>query len=79
MTSSNERCPTCDGTGFVARHDQRYPCPTCSPSSDGGGPYFAADDPEQSRARRIARVAVCAMAAAALVAVLAMLINALWH
>jgi hypothetical protein len=79
MTSSEERCPTCDGTGFVTRDDQRYPCPTCSPRSDVGGPHLTAEGRDQSNALRIARAAAYLMGAAALVAVLALVMNALWH
>ena len=79
MTASEERCPTCDGNSFVARDGQRYACPTCSPRSDGGGPYLEADDPDQGSALRIARSAAYVMGAVALVAVFALLINALWH
>jgi len=56
MPSSHDRCPTCNGSGFIARGDQRYPCPTCSPSSGASGPYLAAD-PDESSALRIARSA----------------------
>jgi hypothetical protein len=79
MPSSDDRCPTCDGSGFVTRGDQRYPCPTCSPTSDAGGPYLAADDPLHSNALWITRSAAYVLGAAALVAVLAIVIKALWH
>jgi ribosomal protein S27AE len=78
MTSSGDRCPTCDGSGFVARGDQRYPCPTCSPSSSASGPYLAAD-PDDRSALHIARSAACGLGAAALIAVLALVLKALWH
>jgi hypothetical protein len=79
MTSSEERCPTCDGTGFVTRDDQHYSCPTCSPRSDVGRPHLTAEGGNQSHALRIARTAAYLMGAAALVAVLALLLSALWH
>jgi hypothetical protein len=78
MPSSDDRCPTCDGSGFVARSDQRYPCPTCSPMSDASGPYLAAD-PDESGAVRVARLAAYGLGAAALIAVLALVVKALWH
>ena len=79
MTSSEERCPTCDGIGSVARNNQRYSCPTCPPKSDASGPYLAGGAPDHSGALRIARSAAYVMGAAALVAVVAVVIKALWH
>jgi len=79
MISTEERCPTCDGSGFVARNDQRFSCPTCSPRSDVGGPYLIPNDPHHSSALHIARSAAYVVGAGALVAVLALLITALWH
>jgi hypothetical protein len=76
MSSSDDRCPTCDGSGFVARSDQRYPCPTCSSTSDASGPYLAADPDESVH---IARSAAYGLGAAALIAVLALVLKALWH
>jgi hypothetical protein len=78
MPSSDDRCPTCDGSGFVARGDQSYPCPTCSPTSNAGGPYLAAD-PDQSNALSVVRSAAYGLGTAALIAVLMLLIKALWH
>jgi hypothetical protein len=78
MPSSDDRCPTCDGSGFVARSDRRYPCPTCSPTSDASGPYLAAD-PAKGSAVHIARSAAYGLGAAALIAVLALVLKALWH
>ena len=78
MTSSDDRCPTCNGSGLIARSDQRYPCPTCSPS-DASWPYLAADEPDDSSALRMARSAAYGLGAAALIAVLALVIMALWH
>jgi len=75
MTLSDDRCPTCDGSGFVVRNDQRYPCPTCSAGSAASGPYLA----DHSSALRIARSAAYVIGAAAIVAVLALVIKALWH
>jgi hypothetical protein len=79
MTSSDDQCPTCGGSGFVIRNDQRYPCPTCSPASGASGPYLAADKPNDSSALRIARSAAYGLGAAALIAVLALVLKALWH
>jgi len=79
MILSDDRCPTCDGSGFVVRSDQRYPCPTCSAGSAASGPYLAAGNPDRSSALRIARSAAYVIGAAALVAVLALVIKALWH
>ena len=79
MTSNDDRCPTCDGSGFVVRNDQRYLCPTCSPTSDASRPYLAADNPDRSSALRIARSAAYVMGAAALVAVVALVVKVLWH
>jgi hypothetical protein len=78
MPSNDDQCPTCDGSGFVARGDQRYPCPTCSPTSDAGGPYLAAD-PDQSNALSVVRSVAYGLGAAALIAVLVLVIKALWH
>jgi hypothetical protein len=78
MPSSDDQCPTCDGSGVVARGNQRYPCPTCSTASDASGPYLAAD-PRESRAIHIARSAAYGLGAAALMAVLALVLKALWH
>jgi hypothetical protein len=48
MTLSEAHCPTCDGTGFVSRNNQRAPCPTCSPASNGSVPYLAPHIPDHS-------------------------------
>jgi hypothetical protein len=79
MPSSDDRCPTCDGSGFVARNDQRYPCPTCSSASDANGPYLADDEYDKSSAVHIARSAMYGIGAAVLIAVLALVLKALWH
>jgi hypothetical protein len=77
MTLSEERCPTCDGSGFVSR-DERFACPTCSPTSNVSAPYVVADNPDQSNALRIMRWAAYLVGAAALIALLALLIKLLW-
>jgi hypothetical protein len=79
MTLSEERCPTCDGSGFVARNNQRAPCPTCSQASNTTTPYLATGAPYDSSALRIVRSAAYLVGAAALVAALALLIKVLWH
>jgi hypothetical protein len=79
MTSSEERCPTCDGTGFVSRNDQRTPCPTCSPAGNGSAPYLAPNESDRSGALRTVRSAAYAVGAAAVLAVSAFLIKVLWH
>jgi ribosomal protein S27AE len=78
MTLTEERCPTCDGSGFVARNGHRSACPTCSPTSSVSAPYVAPSDPDQSSALRILRWAAYLVGTAALVAVLALLIKQLW-
>jgi hypothetical protein len=79
MTLSEERCPTCDGSGFVERNNQRAPCPTCSHASNSTTPYLAPDAPYESSALRIVRSAAYLVGAVALVAALALLIKVLWH
>ena len=79
MTSSEERCPTCDGTGLVSRNDQRTPCPTCSPEGNGSAPYLAPNKSDRSGALRIVRSAAYAVGAAAVLAVMALLIKVLWQ
>jgi hypothetical protein len=79
MTLGAERCPTCDGSGLVARNEQRYRCPTCSPASDAGAPYSAIYGGGDGSALRFIRSAVYAVGAAGVVAMLALLIRALWH
>ena len=79
MTLSEERCPTCDGSGVVSRGDQRFACPTCSPTTNGRGPYLTpADFHDQSNALRIVRWAAYLVGAVAFLAVLALMIRALW-
>ena len=73
MPSSDDRCPTCDGSGFVARNDQRYPCPTCSPTGDVSGPCLAAV-PDESSALSIARSAAHGLGLAALIAAMVMVL-----
>ena len=81
MSSSEERCPTCDGSGFLVRGDQRYPCPTCSLAKDTGAPYLAPAPhrPDDVDALGIVRSAAYVVGAVAFFAVLALLIKALWH
>jgi len=80
MTSSDHRCPTCDGSGFVTRNDQRYPCPTCTPTTDIGRPYLTADEPDPSSGPlQIARSVAYGFGAAALIALLALIVKILWH
>jgi hypothetical protein len=79
MPSSDDRCPTCDGSGSVTRNDKQYPCPTCSPTTDIGRPYLSADEPAPSSPFHMARAAAYGLAAAALIAVLAIVVRALWH
>src|SRR5262245_14954098 len=74
MTLGEERCPTCDGSGVVARNDQRYPCPTCSPS-DAGAPYSAIHGADHGAAPRMVRSAAYALGAAGVVAMLALLLK----
>jgi hypothetical protein len=79
MTSSEERCPTCDGSGFVMRGDQRLPCPTCSPTNSTSEPYLARNGSGETLASRVFRWAAYIVGAAALVAAIALLIKLLWH
>jgi hypothetical protein len=79
MTLGAERCPTCDGSGFVARNHQRYHCPTCSPSSAAGAPHSAIYGGDHRSALRIVLSAVYAVGAAGVVAMLGLLLKALWH
>jgi hypothetical protein len=78
VTLSEVRCPTCDGSGFVARNDQRFPCPTCSPTGGVSAPYLAPNEREDGVALRIFRRAAYAVGAAALIALFALLITLLW-
>jgi DnaJ-class molecular chaperone len=79
VTLREERCPTCDGTGSIARDNQQYPCPTCSPSSEESVPYLAPNDSHDSSALRLARTAAYVVGVAAVVAVMALLIKAAWQ
>src|SRR5262245_2605227 len=79
MPSSDDQCPTCDGSGFVVRNEQQYPCPTCSPTTDIGRPYLTADETAPSSPFHIARSVAYGLGAAALFAVLALVLRALWH
>jgi len=79
MTLSEERCPTCDGSGFVARNNQRAPGPTCSHASNTTTPYPTPDAPYDGGALRFVRSTAYLVGAAALVAALALLIKVLWH
>jgi len=79
MPSSDDRCPTCDGSGSVTRNDQQYPCPTCSPTTDIGRPYLTAEEPGPSSPFRIARSVAYGLGVAAIIGVLAILIKTLWH
>jgi DnaJ-class molecular chaperone len=78
MTSSDDRCPTCDGSGFVARNDQQYPCPTCSLATDTGKPHLTAE-PDGSGTLHIARSVAYGLGAAAVIGALAFVVKALWH
>jgi len=78
MTLSEGLCPTCDGSGFVARNSHRSACPTCSPTNSVTAPYLAPSDPSQSSALRILRLAVYLVGADTFVAALALLIKLLW-
>jgi len=79
MPSSDDQCPTCDGSGVVTRNDQEYPCPTCSPTTDIGRPYLTADEPAPISPLHIARSVAYGLGAAALIAVLALIAKTLWH
>jgi hypothetical protein len=83
MPSSDDRCPTCDGSGAVTRNDQQYPCPTCSPTtdigSDIGGPYLIGDEPTQSSPLHIARSVAYGLAAATVIAGARARRKTLWH
>lgn len=78
MTVSEEHCPTCDGSGFVGRNDQRSPCPTCSPRTVPTAPITRGEF-DTGNALRIVRWAAWLVAAVALIAVLAVVFKALWH
>ena len=79
MSLSIERCPTCDGSGFIARNDHRTACPTCSPTSNESAPYVAPDDHSQSSTLRILRSAAWLVGAAAFIAALVLLAKLLWN
>ena len=78
MTLSEERCPTCDGSGVIARNNQRSPCPTCSPAGNIAAPYLAPSVLDDSRALRMVRFAAYLVGAAALIAALMLVIKELW-
>jgi hypothetical protein len=78
MPSSDDRCPTCDGSGSVTRNDQQYPCPTCSPTTDIGRPYLSADEPPIGPFHT-ARSVAYGLGAAAVIGALALIVKALWH
>jgi hypothetical protein len=42
-TISSEHCPTCHGTTFVTRGDNRIACPTCSPATQRDKRHVAND------------------------------------
>jgi hypothetical protein len=79
VTLSEERCPTCDGTGSIMRENREFPCPTCSPSNDVSVPRLATADPHNGGALRIVRAAAYVVGAVAVLAVLALLIKAAWQ
>jgi hypothetical protein len=75
MPSSDDRCPTCEGSGFVARHDEQHPCPTCSPTTDIGRPYLTADELSLSNPFHIARSVAYGLGVAAVIAALALAVK----
>jgi hypothetical protein len=79
VTLSEERCPTCDGTGSIVRENREYPCPTCSPSTVVSAPRLASADPHNGSALRFTRVAAYVVGTLAVLAVLALVIKAAWH
>lgn len=78
MAVSEERCPTCDGSGYIARSGHGWPCPTCSPSSAVGAPSFRSDDDIQTGIRRYLRWAASFVGAVAFVVVVVLLVRFLW-
>jgi len=78
MSHSEERCPTCDGSGVIVRNDQRSPCPTCSPAGNIAAPYLAPNVLDDTGALRMVRFAAYLVGAAALIAALVLVIKELW-
>ena len=80
MVISEERCPTCMGSGYIVRDQRRSPCPTCSPAiSTTAVQHLHADDKIESRALGYLRRAAFFVGAFGTVLALTLLAIALWH
>jgi hypothetical protein len=75
---SEGRCPTCDGSGYIARNGHGWPCPTCSPSA-AGAPALRSDDDIQTGILRYVRWSASFVGAVAFVVMVALLIKFLWN
>ena len=78
MTSSEERCPTCDGTGLVSRNDQLL-ARRVHPIAMEVRRISPPTNPTDSGALRIVRSAAYAVGAAAVLVLMALLIKVLWQ
>jgi len=75
---NEKRCPTCDGSGYIARSGHGWPCPTCSPASAADAPTLRSDDDNQTGILRYVRWAVSFVGAVAFVVMVALLVKFLW-
>jgi ribosomal protein S27AE len=74
-TISSEHCPTCDGTTFVTRSNDRVACPTCSPAGQRSGLHVPDRNHSRVRASHILRWAMLFAGVAILVGFIALWAN----
>ncbi len=79
MPISGERCPTCDGAGFIVLRGDRVACPTCSIRTHEAGSELDVSDHESGRSpSRRWRLGMLFFAAAILAGIVALLTSALF-
>ncbi len=77
MSISGERCPTCDGAGYVVLRSDRVACPTCSIRTHEAGSELDVSEHESGRSpSRGWRLGVLFFAAAVLAVIVALLTSA---
>jgi len=78
MAVSEERCPTCDGSGHIARSGRGWPCPTCAPASASGAPSLRSNEDIQTGILRYVRRAASFVGVVAFLVMVALLVKFLW-